>query len=170
MGRRTVQGWCAKGLVVALLILFGCGLSGCGELTCVDHTRLESAALYRSTSDNRFLRALDTWTPNKDLETFIHETVENEGVDALRTKHGMQCVPRYAEPDCRDCLTCTTTLRDRRLGMHTGLPIYIEWFKCEDYGEVLVNVDLGPGSSVKAMTYWRTSPVAREAATNGGQW
>jgi hypothetical protein len=163
MDRRTMPKWCANGRLVAVLLLFGLGsLSGCGDLSCVDGTPLEAAASYRPTSDNRFLLPLDAWTPNKDLETFIHDVVDNEGVDALRSKHGMQCVPRYAEPSCRECLTCTTTVHDRRLGMHTGLPIYIEWFKCEDYGEVLVNVDVGPGSAVRAMTYWKTTPLVRE--------
>lgn len=155
-------------LVAALLVLFGpSSLSACSLDCHFDKTPFEGKAASQFNENlNRFDPPPDTWTPNKHLEVFIHGTVEGEGVEALKTRYGMQCLPRSGEPNCKDCLTCTTTFRDWRLDT---LPIYIEWYKCVDFGEVLVNVDVGPGTTVKAMTYWKTSPAARDALSRGWQ-
>ena len=154
---------------MVLFILVGwVGLSACSLDCRFEKTRLENAASSQvNANSNRFDIPPDIWTPNKKLEAFIHETMETEGVDALKTRYGMQCVPRAAEPNCKDCLTCSTTFRDWRLGTRS-VPIYIEWYECVDFGEVRANVDVGPGHAVKAMTYWKTTPVARQALSNGG--
>jgi hypothetical protein len=45
------------------------------------------------------------------------------------------------------------------------IPIYMEISKCVDWGEVLVQAEFGPKASVKAMTYWKTTPESHAYMT-----
>jgi hypothetical protein len=63
----------------------------------------------------------------------------------------LECSPRASAAACTDCFICIDKFQDNRL----GLP-------CVDYGTMLIHIELGPGSEVAAMTYWKTTRAARE--------
>jgi len=99
----------------------------------------------------------DVWTTNPELEAFLRTVLQTEGAGALSAKYGLQCAP--SDSACVGCVTCRKTIKEWRMRIdQLPLPMYA----CVDYGEVLVQADVGPGSAVKAMTYWKTTPEARE--------
>ncbi len=152
--------------IIFLMLLCGVTLAAC-EVTCADgrdlraadKNALEGAALYPNSNLNAL--PLDVWTENPRLERFIRESVKNDGTSSL-ARYGMQCTPSSQATGCSDCFTCTKTFRDFRFGMASGLPIYIESYKCVDYGDILMRAEIGPSSRVIAMTYWKTTPEGRK--------
>jgi len=61
---------------------------------------------------------------------------------ALVSERGFQCSPRPVA-DCPDCLACSLTVRGVR-NHH-----------CEGEGDTFIEAYVGPGTNVRAMTYWR---------------
>jgi hypothetical protein len=142
-------------------------LSAC-SLEC-DSTRneLELAATLPHTKA-RIPPPHDTWIENRRLEEFIRDASKTGGISSVAAKYGMQCVPSKRDTACSDCLSCDKTVKEWVLvTTPPPIPISIEMWKCVDWGEVLVRVDAGPGSSIKAMTYWKTTPQARKAIAQG---
>jgi hypothetical protein len=141
------------------LLLGSCLLSACGSLECTfNKNDLEFAATINHVGGGYYPLPHDAWTINPRLEGFLRNALKTEGFDSLTTKYGMQCVASRRDAGCQDCFTCRKSVKEWTLGSMALLP----GFKCVDWGEVLVQADLGPGSSLKAVTYWRTTPDARE--------
>jgi hypothetical protein len=115
---------------------------------------LQTNAVYKWNEVRGYRLPLDAWTTNPEVEWFLQREVKRNGIATLTAKYGMQCVPRSSVAGCTDCYTCTRTFREWLLGASTVIP----GFKCLDYGEVSVHAEIGPGSTVAAMTYWKTSP------------
>ena len=155
-----------------LLALLGIGPLAACSLECVNEkpNALEVASEYPH--GGPWALPLDTWVENPKLELFFRQALQTEKSDALSAKYGMQCLPAPPETACNDCFTCRKAIRQWHLGMATPpIPIYMEIFKCVDYGEVLMRAEFGPASSVKVMTYWKTTPVAREVeARASAEW
>jgi hypothetical protein len=63
----------------------------------------------------------------------------------------LDCSPRSGIPACADCFICSDNFQDNRVG-----------FGCVSYGTMLMQIEIGPGSQVAAMTYWKTTRAARE--------
>jgi hypothetical protein len=152
-------------LLLGVAALSGCGFS-CDPVKDFDKNDLEKAASYPGAWGGRRSLPLDTWTRNPDLEAFLRDALKTENVGIIATRYGLQCLPAPQESGCNDCVTCRKTIREWRMGMATPpLPIYMEIFKCVDWGEVLVQATVGPGASVEAMTYWKTTPESRAYMT-----
>jgi hypothetical protein len=154
-----------NGVVVRILAsLLGIGALSACSLDCkFDKNDLDVAATLSHSAGGYNPLPHDAWTTNPRLETFLRDALKTNGVGVLSAKYGLQCTPSPGEARCNDCFTCRKTVKEWRLGMvQPPIPIYMEIFKCVDWGEVLVQADFGPSPVVKAMTYWKTTPEARD--------
>jgi hypothetical protein len=143
-----------------LLVLFSGMLSACSARGCpadrgagaMNLNALETSALY-----NQSPRAIppDAWTENPGLELFLREALASDGVSSF-AKYGMQCTLRLEEDGCKDCFACTKSFRNYALGVAAFS------YTCEDVGEISMQVEIGPGARIRAMTYWTTTALARE--------
>jgi len=135
--------------------LSACSIRGCPEdrgASALNLNDLETAALY-----NRSPRPLppDSWTENPGLELFLREIMASDGISSI-AKYGMQCTPRSTESGCKDCFTCTKSFQHYRLGVATL------YYTCQDFGEIFMRAEVGPGPKVSAISYWKTTPLARK--------
>lgn len=158
----TVAGM--KGLP-AMLVGMLLGLAACGSLECTSSKFVKNALDMAATLDHsgggRSPLPHDSWTENPALEAFLRDELKTRGMTSLAAKYGLQCVPSVREARCSECLTCRKTVKEWALD--SAVPFLpVEAFKCVDRGEVLVEVHTAPGGSIKAMTYWRTTPAALE--------
>jgi hypothetical protein len=150
-----------------VLLLGACALQACSAGCDLNKdfslNDFEKAASYPAARGGPATLHLDAWTRNPGLETFIGNALKTEDVSTLAVKYSLQCLPTEGRADCTDCFTCRKTFREWRMDFRTPpIPIYIEIAKCVDYGEVLVQAMIGPGPAFKAMTYWKTTPEARD--------
>lgn len=152
----------AKVLCAFILIgaLAACGFE-CDLRKDFERNDLEKAAEYPQAqvrTRSLAVRSLpvDAWVQNSDLERFLKEALTKGPPDAIAEKYGMQCVPKN-QAACPDCRSCRKSFREWRMGMDIP-PI----FKCVDLGEVLIQADIDPGPSVRAMTYWKTTRAGRD--------
>ena len=143
------------GLFLAATLLSACSLD-CDT----SPNKLEVAAAWPHTSARSPLPH-DSWAENPGLQEFLREALKTEGIGSVAAKYGMQCIPSARDTGCADCFSCTKTIK---YWMIDTVPLM---WKCDDWGEVLVRVDAGPDSSIKAMTYWKTTPQARKAIARG---
>jgi hypothetical protein len=151
--------------LVLAAVLSACSLA-CDPIKDFEKNDLEQAASYPGSRGGPRRLPLDTWTRNPRLEAFLAGALKTESVGVVAAKYGMQCLPSAQDVGCTDCFTCRKTFREWAMGMVTPpLPIYMEIFKCVDWGEVLVQTEVGPGSLVTAMTYWKTTPESRSYMT-----
>jgi hypothetical protein len=132
--------------IASVVLAIALGLSAC-SLVCPP-PGLEEAA-YPSIKPNDGFFIFDVWRKNPGAEAFLRDRLQTEGLASLTTKHGMQCVPQ-ASADCADCSVCSSTFPGKTLGA-SGIA-----FACVDYGQMFVRAEIGPGTRVIAMTYWRT--------------
>lgn len=140
-------------LSVPLLLLSACSLE-CASKRDRDTVAFEQALALPELGPG------DAWREDGALEIFLRNRLKTQSVAAVAARYGLQCLPRDQAIGCSDCFTCRTTVKQWRFGQSIPLPSLA--LKCVDYGEVLVQAEIGPHASVKAMTYWRTSPEARE--------
>jgi len=147
----------SKPVSALLLVLCVLGMSACSLECDPRKSSYDNAVMYGKAEGRPYSLPLDTWTKNPELEAFLGEVVRREGAGALAAKYGMQCSPQ-APASCPDCLVCTKTSHDWRLGAAAAQVGFTPIMKCLDYGEILARADVGPGSHVSAMTYWKTTP------------
>lgn len=142
-----------RSIIGTLLIVTG--LSGCGLCPEPDGLTTTSASQYHARSfvgpdGNLTLKHMvpfDAWVDNPKVAAFLHKVVEQEGKATLVSSYGFQC-KAAPTPDCPDCSSCTRTMprvRDNLYGL----------VGCLNDGVMRFQVNVGPGSSVRAMTYWR---------------
>jgi hypothetical protein len=146
-----------KPVSAPLLVLSMLGLSACSLDCDTSKSSYDEAVMYGKPEGRPYSLPLDTWTKNPKVEAFLRAVVQQEGARALAAKYGMQCSPQPAAASCLDCLACTKTSHDWRLGPAAFQIGFTPIWKCVDYGEILVHADVGPGPRVSAMTYWKTT-------------
>jgi hypothetical protein len=141
-----------RSIVGTLLIVTG--LAGCGLCPEPDGLTIASASQYHERSfvgpDGKLalkhVVPFDAWIDNPEVAAFLRKVVEQEGGVALVSGYGFQC-KAAPTPDCLDCSSCTRTMprvRDNLYGL----------VGCVNDGVMRFQVNAGPGSNVRAMTYW----------------
>jgi hypothetical protein len=126
-------------------------LSSCAD--CSEPNALQSSSRYRIgwRQEPNYNHPIDAWTRNPELEAFIRNAIQEKGVRQVIADYRLECSPRPSAPACPDCFICSDKFQDNRL----ALP-------CVNYGTMSMHIELGPGSQVAAMTYWKTTRAARE--------
>lgn len=127
--------------VTALLLV----LAGCSGGLCPEASDLEEAARYYVRSEGGYSKPLNTWVDNPKLEAFLRDALRRGGIQGLRVDHGLECTQHLS---CADCWTCARTLPISEHEWVLSGPV------CRRAGELLIHADIGPGPSVRAMTYW----------------
>jgi hypothetical protein len=138
----------ATAAVLTVLSLSGCGL-------CPEPDGLTAATAYGWKSEHPAKNPRydgpwplpNEWAERPKLAIFIQGIVEQEGRQALVSKYGFQCKAEPT-PDCADCLSCSRT-------MNWVQNNYFSFVGCIDAGTMSSQIYVGPGSTVRAMTYWR---------------
>jgi DNA polymerase III epsilon subunit-like protein len=144
----------------ALVPLFG--LTACIPLpTCPPVSPLEAAAGYDWLPASRqYSEPLNAWVKNERLEKFLLKTFRAGGVDALKSQFGVECEPRPLTPACRDCYVCRGKL-SKQVAPQEDEPFE---YRCSKSGEMLVQMDIGPGrEAFSVMTYWKRPPLRADA-------
>ncbi len=138
--RRTILG--------ISIVLFG--LSACGEL-CTWNDPAEHASAYPYSYDLGYRLPFNTWVRNQKLEVALHEAVEAGGIERVTSQYRLQCTPRSMPSNCTDCYVCSRTIpKTYNAGSLGNLAM-----SCRDDGEMMLRADVGPGSTVSAMTFWK---------------
>jgi hypothetical protein len=138
------------------------GLCGCfGAEWCPGRERLDDAANYRwLLNEQRYLEPLTAWVGNERLEAFLLESYREGGMEALKSRYGLECTPRVLTPPCDTCFTCRRTMPKTHAEQEP------EYMHCQ-IGEMFVEADIGPGWTVTAMAFWKRPPAkARPRAVN----
>lgn len=141
-------------LLPLILLLWGCSVGECARERTPDAVEFEQALALPEFGPP------DAWKEDGSLEIFLRRALKTQSVAAVAARYGLQCLPRDEPSGCNDCFICRTTVKQWRFGQ-MPIPLPVLAIKCVDYGEVLVQAEIGPQSSIKAMTYWKTSPEAR---------
>lgn len=130
----------------ATLVLFGvsaCALCGFDSLEYSIRLDYNPAVSVSPSSFN-------TWARGKYLDEALAEFVAKEGVGKLVSRYGYQCARPAEVKDCMECYVCSRT-RPARIDGGT-----FPFERCLDHGELQIRAEIGPGTNVRAMTYWRT--------------
>jgi hypothetical protein len=146
--------------VTALVLLFG--LTSCLPMPiCPPVGPLEAAAGYDWLPASRqYSEPLNAWVKNERLEKFLLKTFRAGGVDALKSQFGVACEPRPLTPACGDCYVCRGKL-SKQVMPQEDEPLE---YRCRRSGEMLVQMDIGPGSNTfSVMTYWERTPLPPKA-------
>ena len=128
------------------------GLSACGS-TCDNYERepLEIASTYPFSYETGYMLPLNTWVRNEKLEAELHKAVKADGIGRLTSYYQLQCLPHSTPTGCADCYACSRTVAKRHhVGSFSNIIMH-----CRSDGEMLIRADVGPGSTVSAMTYWK---------------
>lgn len=93
----------------------------------------------------KYERPFNVWVDNPKLANAIRAEIKKSGLDELVRRYEFQCVPR----SCDGCLNCTATFWQWERSTASFIePGFVH------RGDALVSVQIGPGMSVSAMTYW----------------
>lgn len=136
------------------------GLAACGAM-CPAPDELENATRFPAYSDGQRGSSLHvrlpfaTWVNNERLDAFLRKAVEVGGAESLVAKYGFQCSAQPAATPCADCYTCQRTVPQVATELRGMTTV------CVGEGDMLLHVDIGPGSTVRAMSYWQASPEVR---------
>jgi len=127
------------------LVCVAVGLSGCLMIipVCEKTGEIETNHAYRFNENTQdYDQPANTWIDNPTMASFLRRLVEKDGRQALVSQRGFEC---SAQPgaDCPDCLVCRLTVRHVRNN------------NCEREGDMFIEAYVGPGTNVRAMTYWR---------------
>jgi hypothetical protein len=128
-------------LVAVVLVALALPVAGCGPGLCPKSTELEAASAYTGYEPQKM--TLGAWVEHKRLAAFIGDVVRAEGIAGLETNHGFRCTPR---PEGH---TCTRAIPKRGSYMPN-----IFYTHCVDEGDMQVRAEIGPGSAVRAMSFW----------------
>jgi hypothetical protein len=136
-------------------LLIVAGLSGCGLCPERDGLTTASALQYHERSvvepdgktTVKHMVPFDAWVDNPTVAAFLRKVVELEGRPALVSSYGFQC-KAAPTPDCLDCSSCTRTMNRTRNNLYS-------FAGCVNDGVMRFQAYVGPGSNVRAMTYWQ---------------
>ena len=146
--------------LTALALSFG--LVSCIPLPrCLSLSPLEGAASYDwMLNDRHYSEPLNTWVKNERLERFLLKTFRSGGVGALRSQFGFDCAQPVVVPACGDCFVCRASLSKQVAQEEDAATINL----CRESGEMLMQVDIGPGrAAFSVMTYWKRPPLRADA-------
>jgi len=132
---------------VAAILLLAVGIPACHPL-CPEMNNIWVGTAYAtniSNDDGGYDRPANAWVDNPRMAAFVANSVERTGVKWLGIQYGFECVPKSGG-DCPDCFVCTAS----RGGVVNAIRN-----KCQPDGDLFIKAEIGPGTSVRAMTYWR---------------
>ncbi|MBI3197617.1 MAG: hypothetical protein HYZ40_08905 [Rhodospirillales bacterium] len=134
-------------LPVAAILLLASGASGCKSIPCLKEKNqvwIENAYTRDifATGAHVYDKPDNTWVDNPKMAVFIADYVKENGVKWLGIRYGFECAPKPGG-DCPDYFVCTLS----RSGV-------VDYF-CQPDGDLFVKAEIGPGTSVRAQTYWR---------------
>lgn len=153
----NVKSWL---IFAALVLCFG--PVACIPLpACLSVSPLEAAASYDwMLNDRQYSEPLNTWVKNERLERFLLKAFRSGGTDALRSQFGFDCTQRPVVPACGDCYVCRGSLPKQVAQQEDAGMIDL----CRKSGEMLMQVDIGPGhNAFSVMTYWKRPPLRSDA-------
>lgn len=141
------------GVGAMLGVFLAFGFTACEREYWPDRTPVTNAAENRRVpqADGTvgYTKPLDTWVDNPKLAKAIREEIHKGGLEHLIDKYDFDCKPRPAGGACADCLSCTATFwqwaRSTTSFIKPGF---------KHRGDALVSIEIGPGTAVRAMTYW----------------
>ena len=137
-------------------------LVGCIPLpACLSLSPLQQAAGYDwKLNERRYSEPLNTWVGNERLERFLLKAFRAGGIEALKSQYGFDCARRLVEPACDDCVVCRGSLSKQVAQQEDARRINL----CRKSGEMLMQVDIGPGlRSFSVMTHWKRPPLDEDA-------
>lgn len=83
----------------------------------------------------------NVWIESPRATNYLHRLIEKKGRQMLDRQDYECSTPPVS--DCPDCLVCIRTVR----GAND--------INCKPEGDLFIRAYIGPGSNVRAMTYWR---------------
>lgn len=130
-------------LPIVVTLLLAIGVSACKQLCLPQFNDVWVGSGYTSDyHDGITHEPANVWIDNPKMAASLAEIIEKRGVRWLVYRHDFECVPKPGA-DCPDCLVCTLNKR--------GVISY----DCQPGGDLFVKAEIGPGTSVRAQTYWR---------------
>ncbi len=135
---------CASALA---LLLIAAGVAGCMIMpVCLPTDEITTGHAYPFNNNigphGDYEEPANTWIDSRTMARFLRDLIEKNGRQALVSERGFLCSPRPTA-DCPDCLACSLTVRNVRN------------HDCEREGDMFIEAYVGPGTNVRAMTYWR---------------
>jgi len=121
---------------------------------------LEQAASYDwMLNDRHYSEPLNAWVKNEKLKAFLLKSFRSGTLDTFKVQYGFECTPKLVVPACEDCVVCRASLpKMAATGEGNNLSL------CAPIGEMLIQVDIGPGrDSFSVMTYWKRPPLRSDA-------
>jgi len=110
---------------------------------CPPGDELSLAAQYRHDSllvPPGYREPMNSWIPSPGLSSFLQRAVAAGGSQALVASYRFKCSPTG---ECPECLSCSHTVHGFRN------------YDCRPEGDMLLQAYVGPGNTVRAMTYWK---------------
>jgi hypothetical protein len=102
---------------------------------------------------NTYSRPFNTWIENGPMETFVRKRMAQTWIGQPFNPKGVaglsddfDCSRRKSLSSCSDCFVCTRSHPPELGSDFTGM--------------IFVLVEIGPGDTVRAMTYWKHEPTA----------
>lgn len=130
----------------AAILLLAIGVSAC-QLLCPAMD--ENISVHDAYTNNPFRHPAgvydepaNTWIDNPKMAAFVADFIDRAGVKWLSVRYRFECTPKPGG-DCSDCFICTLN-RPGVIG-----------HDCQPDGDLFVKAEIGPGTTVRAMTYWR---------------
>lgn len=128
--------------IVAMLLLAS-GISACTPLCPQTLNNVWIGEGYtRVSSSSDYRQPTNTWIENPQMASFVADTIKGQSMHFLAYRLGFKCLPNL-DGDCPDCLVCTLN-KPGVIG-----------HDCRPDGDLFVKAEIGPGTSVRAQTYWR---------------
>lgn len=130
-------------LPVAAILLLAIGVSACKPFCMPQLNDVWVGSGYTSYyRDGVTDEPANVWIDNPKMAASLAKFIERHGVRSLVYRHDFKCAPKPGA-DCPDCLVCTLNRRD------------VISYDCQPGGDLFVKAEIGPGTSVRAQTYWR---------------
>ncbi len=128
---------------VAVILLLAIGVSACKPMCLPKFNDVWAGSGYAIDYRSRESRQpLNVWIDNPQMAASLAKFIEKDGVRSLVYRHDFECAPKPGG-DCPDCLVCTLNRRG------------VIGIDCQPDGDLFVKAEIGPGTTVRAMTYWR---------------
>jgi hypothetical protein len=135
-------------LPIAAVLILAIGVSACQPL-CREMNDIWIGNAYRRDisrwEEGVYERPVNAWVDNPQMAAFVRNSVQRTSVKWLSIQYGFSCAPKTGE-DCPDCFVCTVS---------RGGVVNVIDGKCQPDGDLFIKAEIGPGTTVRAMTYWR---------------
>lgn len=130
-------------LLIASVFVTGCYRNAriCDDAYPMYSDLPEDPIDYDRPAKRHYDQPANVWVESPRATNYLHRLIEKKGRQML-DRQDYECSPQPVS-DCPDCLVCTRTVRGAKDS------------KCEPEGDLFIRAYIGPGSNVRAMTYWR---------------